>query len=389
MVPCPTEGEADASNPLADGSVPKPLVLGSGKPVQVQTMWNKPLEEKQVTDGFISELEQLVAGGCNLIRFSTPSIVSVKAVGMVAQRLSIPVIADIHYDYRIALECLKYPIAKLRLNPGNIGEMWRVKEVARAANDKGVAIRIGVNGGSMPSELDLAHDAETRQEWLEKSGRNMLQAAVDNMEALASVAFDNIVVSLKASDPALVVYANELFAKDSAQGGLGYPFPLHLGVTEAGPLTPSLIKSTLAFSKLLEQGIGDTIRISISGEPREEVLAGAELLRSLGLRKGINLISCPGCARSTFDTAEFTAKLQNKMPHLPVNMDVAVMGCPVNGPGEAKHADLAISGAGLNVSLFSKGKLLKNIPSDGAEDVLIREIEKMAATQTETSRESV
>ena len=177
--------------------------------------------------------------------------------------------------------------------------------------------------------------------------------------------------------PELVVYANELFAKKPSNGGLGYPYPLHLGVTEAGPLTPSLVKSTLAFSKLLEQGIGDTIRISISGEPREEVLAGVELLRCLGLRKGINLISCPGCARSTFDTAEFTAKLQSKMPTLPVNMDVAVMGCPVNGPGEAKHADLAISGAGLNVSLFSKGKLIKNLPSNGAENALVDEIEKL------------
>ncbi|MEM9423547.1 MAG: flavodoxin-dependent (E)-4-hydroxy-3-methylbut-2-enyl-diphosphate synthase, partial [Spirochaetota bacterium] len=280
--------------------------------------------------------------------------------------------------------------AKLRLNPGNIGEKWKVKEVAQAANDKGVAIRIGVNGGSMPKELDFGeldfgsardHSAEARRQWLQESAESMLQAASENMEALESVGFSNIVVSLKASDPALVVRANELFAQDTSAGGLGYPYPLHLGVTEAGPMTPSLIKSTLAFSKLLEQGIGDTIRVSISAEPREEVLAGTELLRSLGLRKGINLISCPGCARSTFDTAEFTASLQSKMPRIPVNMDVAVMGCPVNGPGEAKHADLAISGAGLNVSLFAKGKLLKNIPSEGAEDVLVREIEKLAQTK--------
>ena len=247
------------------------LELGQGKSVQVQTMWNRPLEEKQVNDNFISELEQLAASGCDLIRFSTPNIISVRAVGKVAERLSMPVVADIHYDYRIALECLKYPIAKLRLNPGNIGETWKVREVAQAANDKGVAIRIGVNGGSMPKNLDLAHKAETQQQWLEESGRNMVQAATDNIEALESVGFSNIVVSLKASDPALVVYANELFARDTAEGGLGYPYPLHLGVTEAGPLTPSLIKSTLAFSKLLEQGIGDTIRISISGEPKEEV----------------------------------------------------------------------------------------------------------------------
>ncbi len=368
---------ADASQ----ASTPNICELGQGKPVQVQTMWNRPIEEKQITDDFILELEQLAASGCDLIRFSTPSIVSVKPIGMIAKRLSIPVIADIHYDYRIALECLKYPIAKLRINPGNIGEKWKVKEVAQAANDKGVAIRIGVNGGSMPRELELAHGVKTQQ-WLEESAKNMVQAAVDNMEALESVGFSNIVVSLKASDPALVVYSNQLFAKDLAQGGLGYPYPLHLGVTEAGPLKPSLIKSTLAFSKLLEQGIGDTIRISISGEPREEVLAGAELLRILGLRQGINLISCPGCARSTFDTAEFTAKLQSKMPNVPINMNVAVMGCPVNGPGEAKHADLAISGAGLNVSLFAKGKLLKNIPSRGAEDVLIKEIEKLAAQKS-------
>ena len=361
-----------------DGAKISIIELGQAKPVRVQTMWNRPLEEKQVNDSFILELEQLVSNGCDLIRFSTPNIVSVRAVGLVARRLSIPVVADIHYDYRIALECLKYPIAKLRLNPGNIGEKWKVKEVAQAASDKGVAIRIGVNGGSMPKGLELARDKQTRQQWLEQSARNMLQAAIENIEALESVGFSNIVVSLKASDPTLVVYANELFAQNTAAGGLGYPYPLHLGVTEAGPLTPSLIKSTLAFSKLLEQGIGDTIRISISGEPSEEVQAGAELLRSLGLRKGINLISCPGCARATFDTAEFTAKLQNKLPNLPVNMDVAVMGCPVNGPGEAKHADLAISGAGLNVALFFKGKLLKNLPSAGAENILIQEIEKLA-----------
>ncbi len=367
----------------AAGAIAAPMKLGQGGAVRLQTMWNRPLEEKQVTEEFLLELEQMAANGCDLLRFSTPSIISVKAVGMVAERLSIPVIADIHYDYRIALECLKYPIAKLRLNPGNIGEKWKVKEVAQAADDKGVAIRIGVNGGSMPQNLDLAHNAETRLQWLEESARNMLKAAEENIEALESVAFSNIVVSLKASDPELVVYVNELFAREVSDGGLGYPYPLHLGVTEAGPLQPALIKSTLAFSKLLEQGIGDTIRISISGEPREEVSAGNELLRALHLRKGINLISCPGCARSTFDTAEFTAKLQSKMPNLPVDIDVAVMGCPVNGPGEAKHADLAISGAGLNVSLFSKGKLLKNLPSEGAEDALVQELEKLAEQMSE------
>lgn len=350
--------------------------LGQKAPVLVQTMWNRPLEK--ITDDFIAEIEQLKALGCDLIRFSTPSISSVEPVGILAGKISIPVIADIHYDYRIALECLKYPIAKLRINPGNIGESWKIKAVAEQASDQGVAIRVGVNGGSMPQHLQLHSDAQ--QEWLEKSAVNLVSAAEESLEALESIGFSNIVVSLKASDPQLVVAANERFAKEKQ-----YPYPLHLGVTEAGPLTPSLIKSSIAFSRLLEQGIGDTIRISISAEPMEEVIAGVELLRALGLRKGINLISCPGCARASFDTAEFMAKLQPKLPRINENLSVAVMGCPVNGPGEASHADIAISGNGLNVSFFEKGELVRNIPCEGAEDVLVKEIEKLAK-RTDGSR---
>lgn len=334
------------------------VTIGGGAPIAVQTMWNKPLE--RIDQNLLTKLTELQKVGCDLIRFSTPSINSVAPVAEIAKKLSIPVVADIHYDYRIALECLKYPIAKLRLNPGNIGEKWKVREVANAAKDKGVPIRIGANAGSLPPHLSQREDI----------AQALVEAAEERIEVLQAVGFDDIIVSLKASEPEIVCQTNRIFAQK-------HDFPLHLGVTEAGPLTQALIKTTLAFAKLLEEGIGDTIRISIAGPPLEEVLAGVELLRSLKMRSAINIISCPGCARSTFDTGEFSNKIRLKLAELNSNLSVAVMGCPVNGPGEAAHADIGISGSGQNVTLFSRGKVIKTIPIGYAEKGLMAEVIKL------------
>lgn len=282
-------------------------------------------------------------GGCDVIRFSyPPSADDHDAFSYLCKYSPIPVVADIHFDYKLALDALSCGAHKIRINPGNIGAKWKVEEVVKRAKDQGKAIRIGLNSGSLPrgndpTELLMSKTALEYLSWFEQWG-----------------GFINTVVSLKASDTDLTMKANRLFASQS-------PYPLHLGVTEAGSVISAVTRSTWALGQLLSEGIGNTIRISITGDIESEVQAGVELLRTLGMRKkGIRIVSCPPrCGRHSFDSQGFLASVEQELLTIDKDLTVAIMGCQVNGPGEAKSADLAITGLGNSIFLYEKGKLVK------------------------------
>nr|MDA3811737.1 (E)-4-hydroxy-3-methylbut-2-enyl-diphosphate synthase [Spirochaetaceae bacterium] len=326
----------------------------------VQTMWDKPVEA--VTVELISSINKLETMGCRIIRFAVPDIESATVLGELADRISMPLVADIHFDYKIALKCMDFNIPKIRINPGNIGASWKVKEVVQKAKDTGTVIRIGANGGSLPKDLkNIKNRAEA-----------IVRAAEDQLEFLEKLNFHNIVVSLKSSDINENYYANSEFYSR-------HDYPLHLGITEAGPLIPAIVKSSIGLSKLLEKGIGNTIRISISDDPLKEVIAANELLSVLKMNstKRINLISCPKCGRSSFDTHRFTEEIQEYLYSVDKEISVAVMGCMVNGPGESSHADLGISGVGNSIAIFKKGEIIRRETACTAKEAFIEEIEKL------------
>jgi len=334
--------------------------IGGDYPVAVQTMWDKPLDE--VTVDLISAVNRLESFGCKIIRFAAPTIESVPLLGEIADRINMPLVADIHFDYKIAMECMDYNIPKIRINPGNIGASWKVEEVVRKAMDKGTVIRIGANGGSLPKDLKK----------VENRAEAIVQAAEDQLDFLEKLNFHNIVVSLKSSDINENYYANSEFYSR-------HDYPMHLGITEAGPLIPSVVKSSIGLSKLLEKGIGSTLRISISDDPLKEVIAANEILSALNMNSTnrINLISCPKCGRSSFDTHTFIEEIQDYLYSVDKKISVAIMGCMVNGPGEASHADLGISGVGNSIAIFKKGEIIRRETACTAKDAFIEEIEKL------------
>jgi (E)-4-hydroxy-3-methylbut-2-enyl-diphosphate synthase len=334
--------------------------MGGESPVIIQTMWDKPLTSDLEVEK--KALEQMASMGCGLVRFAAPNREGAEQLGRLAEETDIPLVADIHFDYRIALRCMDFPLAKIRINPGNIGDVWKTEEVIRKAADKGIALRVGANEGSLPKEL---RGAENR-------AAAMVEAAEEQLNILEKHGFDQAVVSLKSSDVDICRTANRMFAEK-------YDYPLHLGVTEAGPLIPSLVKSTLALGDLLREGIGDTIRISISDSPYKEIMAARQLLANLGLGgiPHVNLVSCPKCGRTTFDTHQFTEEIEQYLYTIDKNLTIAVMGCVVNGPGEAQHADLGITGMGDQIALFHKGKIIGRAPLCQAKEAFLEELQKL------------
>ncbi len=335
------------------------VTVGGSAPISIQTMWKRPL--LKVDESLIAEVNRLQALGCDILRFAVPDMETADLLGELASRVSIPLVADIHFDYRLALRCLDYPIAKIRINPGNIGARWKVEEVVGKAKDRGVPIRIGVNHGSLPKKFqDLSDPAEA-----------LLAAAEEEIEILESLSFRTIIVSMKSSDTESTVEANRRFAKE-------YSYPLHIGITEAGPLIPGIVRSTLALSELLKEGIGSTIRISLSDSPETEILTAKELLTALGLRKGgIRIISCPRCGRSGFDVQGFLKVVGEKLQQDQRNLTIAVMGCVVNGPGESRHADLGITGSGDKVVIFKKGKIVQTVRPEEAVEAFLKEFRSL------------
>lgn len=333
------------------------LFIGGDNPVRVQTMYDSSILNADI-DTIVSRIGKLSAMGCDLIRFSFSSLEDANPFSEIAKRSVMPVVADIHFDYRLAIKALECGADKIRINPGNIGARWKTKEVVAAAKDLGRAIRIGLNSGSLPKN----------EKNLDKASL-MVDTALEYLDDFESWGFDNTVVSLKASDVDVTLDAARRFAS------LSY-YPLHLGVTEAGSAIVSSVRSSWALGNLLDEHIGDTIRVSITGDIEDEVIAANEILRTLGLKKGgVRLVSCPRCGRHTFDSRRMVEILEPRLMSLDKDITVAVMGCQVNGPGEAKDADYALTGIGRKAFLYAKGELIKEITIDNAEEALFEAIE--------------
>jgi (E)-4-hydroxy-3-methylbut-2-enyl-diphosphate synthase len=314
----------------------------------------------------LNRIETLRRLGCDILRFAVPDTQSADALCLIAKNTSMPLVADIHFDYRLALRCLTGDVAKIRINPGNIGSREHTAEVAAACKDKGVPIRIGENTGSLPKDIAARVDDGniTRAEGLAETA--LREAAV-----LDELGFTQVVVSMKASSVAETIEANEVFAAKS-------DIPLHIGVTEAGPLIGGIVKSTLAFSALFAQNIGSTVRVSLSSAPENEIIAAKEILRECGRREGgVRIISCPRCGRNGFDVHAFLSRHEQNLLSLKKDITVAVMGCAVNGPGEAKHADIGITGAGDSVIIFKQGKIVRRTTAKNADKEFMEELQTL------------
>ncbi len=337
------------------GGVP----VGGGFPIAVQSMTKTNTRNVKSTVRQICILEK---AGCEIIRIAVPDIDAAMALGKIKTRVGIPVIADIHFDWKLALEALRQGVDGLRINPGNIGARWKVEEVVSSANDKGIPIRIGVNAGSLTKKL-LAKYGHPCPEAL-------VESAAEHIEILESLNFRNIKVSLKASNVPTTVEAYRLFSKT-------FRYPLHIGISEAGPSFTGIIKSSVGLGILLAEGIGDTIRVSLSSDPAEEVRVAYEILKSLGLReRGPNIVSCPTCGRCEIDIRGLAAEVETLLKDIEKPITVAVMGCIVNGPGEAREADVGIAGGKGTGLLFKKGKIVKRLKESELLDALMAEIRK-------------
>ncbi len=335
------------------------LMIGGGFPITVQTMWKEPLGI--VSEGLLLRLGELASLGLDILRFAVPDEDTALVLKALVPRTSLPLVADIHFDYRLALASIEAGVAKVRINPGNIGAEWKVAEVIRAAKDRGTAIRVGINAGSLPAFLRKEEDRALA----------LLRAAESELDILERLGFGSVLFSLKSSDIESTVRANEEFAAR-------YDYPLHLGVTEAGPLIPGVVKSALAFSRLLSEGIGGTIRVSLSDTPESEVIAGREILTSLSLRRtGVQIISCPRCGRSGFDVRAFLGEMERYLYGLSKDITVAVMGCEVNGPGEAAHADIGITGTGNQIVIFRQGRVVRRVTKEEAVSAFKEELGKL------------
>jgi (E)-4-hydroxy-3-methylbut-2-enyl-diphosphate synthase len=332
------------------------ISIGGNSPVSIQTMWKSSLigADIQEISRTLAGLEQL---GCDIVRFAVPDMESAEVLLRLAAITSMPLVADIHFDYHLALRCLDGNIAKIRINPGNIGNRDRVKAVVDKARDRNAAIRIGVNSGSLPRDLQDRIEAvrTSHGDAIGARASALAETAAREVAVFDEFSFTRVLVSMKASSVEETVRCNEEFARK-------YNIPLHIGVTEAGPLISGVVKSTLAFSRLLSRGIGSTIRVSLSDTMENEVIAGREILTECGNRKGgVRIVSCPRCGRNGFDVHGFVARWQNELLSMNKDITVAVMGCIVNGPGEGKHADIGITGAGDSILIFRHGETVKNI----------------------------
>lgn len=322
------------------------LAIGGDNPVRVQTMYDDSIKD---TDPqlVVDRINTLAAMGCDLIRFSYVSSQDGENFRYITSRSPIPVVADIHFDYRLALEAMDNGAAKIRINPGNIGDKWKTKMVVQKALDYGKAIRIGLNTGSLPRHDKSVDDVDL-----------MVDTALEYISDFEAWGFRNTVVSLKSSDIEKTVKAARMFKERS-------DYPFHLGVTEAGNVITASVRSTWALGNLLKEGIGDTIRVSINGSIEDEVLCANEILRTLGLKKGgVRIVACPRCGRHTFDSQGFLSRIQNRLYTLDKDITVAVMGCSVNGPGEAHNADYAVTGNGRKIFLYVHGQLIETIEDE-------------------------
>ncbi len=332
-------------------------VIGGGSPIAIQSMTNTRTEDIGATVGQIRKLEE---AGCEIIRCAVPTMEAAKALGEIKKQTHIPLVADIHFDHRLAIAAIENGADKIRINPGNIGDSERVRMVVEKAKEYKVPIRVGVNSGSLEKELVDKYGKVT--------AKGLVESALDKVSMIEDFGYDRIVVSIKSSDVMMCVKAHEELAKKCQ-------YPLHVGITEAGTLLAGNIKSSIGLGLILNQGIGDTIRVSLTGDPTEEIKSAKIILKTLGLKKGgIEVVSCPTCGRTKIDLIGLANQVENMVADIPLDIKVAVMGCVVNGPGEAKEADIGIAGGIGEGLLIKKGQIVKKVKEEELLETLRQEL---------------
>jgi len=338
------------------------VAIGGSHPITIQSMTTTPTADVAAT---LSQVKQLADAGCEIVRITVNNAAAAKGFAEIKRKVdSVPLVADIHFDYRMALAAMDAGADKIRINPGNIGEEWKVREVVNKAKQKGIPIRIGINSGSLEADLIDKYSGVT--------GEGLAESALRNVKLLNDMDFDNIVVSIKASNIPMTLKAHEILAPK-------VDCPLHIGITEAGTLYSGTIKSTAGLASMLTRGFGDTIRISLTADPVEEVRAAKEMLKALGLRQfGPEIISCPTCGRTQTELISIANEVEKRIAHIKTPMKIAIMGCVVNGPGEARECDIGIAcGKGSGI-LFKKGEIVRKVLEKDLVAVLVEEIESMA-----------
>lgn len=332
-------------------------VIGGGNPILIQSMTNTKTEDIEAT---VKQIKELTIVGCDIVRCAVPTLDAAKSLGEIKKQISIPLVADIHFDYKLAIAAIENGADKIRINPGNIGGIEKVKAVVEKAKEYKVPIRVGVNSGSLEKDI------------LEKYGRvtaeGIVESALDKVKMIEDLGYDNLVISIKSSDVMMCVKAHEIIAEKTN-------YPLHVGITESGTVTSGNIKSALGLGLILNQGIGDTIRVSLTGDPVEEISSARLILKTLGLRKGgISVVSCPTCGRTQIDLIDLANKVEKMVTKYNLDIKVAVMGCIVNGPGEAREADIGIAGGKGEGILIKKGEIIKKVPETELLNVLEDEL---------------
>lgn len=332
-------------------------VIGNGNPILIQSMTNTKTQDVAAT---VDQIQRLNAAGCDIIRCAVPDMEAARALSEIKKQIAIPLVADIHFDYRLAIAAMEHGADKIRINPGNIGDRARVKAVVDVAKERNIPIRVGVNSGSLEKELVEKYHGVTAE--------GIVESALDKVKLIEDMGYDNLVISIKSSDVMMCVRAHELIAEKTF-------YPLHVGITEAGTIISGNIKSSIGLGLILHQGIGDTIRVSLTGDPLEEIKSAKIILRTLGLRTGgVEVVSCPTCGRTCIDLIGLANQVENMVADIPLDIKVAVMGCVVNGPGEAKEADIGIAGGKGEGLIIKHGEVYKKVKEDELLGVLRYEL---------------
>ena len=335
-------------------------VIGGGNPILIQSMTNTPTEDVEAT---VAQTLRLEEAGCEIIRCTVPTPEAAAAVAKIKERIHIPLVADIHFDYKMAIAAMENGADKIRINPGNIGGKAHIEEVVRCAKERGIPIRVGVNSGSLEREIVSKYGGVTAE--------GLVESALDKVGMVEDCGYDNIVISIKSSNVMMCIRAHEILAGKSL-------YPLHVGITEAGTLMSGNIKSAVGLGVILYEGIGDTIRVSLTGDPVEEIKSAKRILKTLGLRKGgIDVVSCPTCGRTKIDLIGLANQVETLVQGYPLDIEVAVMGCAVNGPGEAREADLGIAGGIGEGLLMRHGEVIRKVPENELLEALRQELDSM------------
>lgn len=331
--------------------------IGGGNPILIQSMTNTRTEDVEAT---VKQILALEAAGCEIIRCTVPTLEAAEAIRKIKKQIHIPLVADIHFDYKMAIAAMENGADKIRINPGNIGGRDKIKAVVDVAKARNIPIRVGVNSGSLEKELVEKYGGVTAQ--------GLVESALDKVKIIEDLGYDNLVISIKSSDVMMCVKAHELLAEQTN-------YPLHVGITEAGTVYSGNIKSAVGLGIILYEGIGDTIRVSLTGDPLEEIKSAKRILKTLNLRKGgIEVVSCPTCGRTKIDLIGLANQVETMVQEFPLDIKVAVMGCVVNGPGEAKEADIGIAGGKGEGLLIKKGEIVKKVPENQLLEVLREEL---------------